>query len=464
MNFLRCWYVLTLVMCGPSALAETLSHGRFEKLTLYRPQGEAKQLVLFFSGERGWTADLEPLAQSLARQGALVAGIDTPAFFRNLESDAGDCVSPDGDLENLSHFLQAYSRSSTYRPAILAGHSAGAALVYAMLAQAPAGTFAGGVSLGFCPSLALVKPLCQAGRLHTVAGESSKVELQPAPRLGAPWLVMQGMNAAACGGPVKQFIAKVQDAESLVVPGGSHGQGDFHTWEPQFAAAFQRLAAQAPQLRGVSAAELKDLPLIEVAAQGGGDILAVLISGDGGWAGIDKELAAALSKQGMPVVGLDSLRYFWSERTPHSTAADVDRILRYYLPAWNKHSVLLIGYSQGADVMPFVVNRLPPATRARLSMVALLALSQTAAFEFHLQDWLGKPKSAVAVEPELLRMKGIRTLCVYGAEENDSLCGLLATKARQDKQLQLQIIKLGGGHHFDGNYAKLAALILARMR
>ncbi len=462
MNFLRWWYILTLVMCGPGALAETISHGRFEKLTLYRPQGEAKQLVLFFSGERGWTADLEPIAQSLSRQGALVAGIDTPAFFRNLESDGSDCVAPDGDLENLSHFLQAYYRSSTYRPAILAGHSAGAALVYAMLAQAPAGTFAGGISLGFCPSLALVKPLCQSGHLHTVAGESSKVELQPASRLGAPWLVMQGMNGAACHGPAKQFIAKVQDAELLVVPGDGYGEGDFHTWEPQFAAAFQRLAAQAPQLSGVSAAELKDLPLIEVAAKGDGDILAVLISGDGGWAGIDKELSAALSKHGMPVVGLDSLRYFWSERTPQSTAADVDRILRYYLAAWNKRSVLLIGYSQGADVMPFVVNRLPPATRERLSMVALLALSQTAVFEFHLQNWLGKQQGAVAVEPELLKMKGIRTLCVYGADEHDSLCGLMATKAAQARQLQ--IIKLSGGHHFDGNYANLAVLILARMR
>src|SRR5688500_5638074 len=109
---------------------------------------------------------------------------------------------------------------------------------------------------------------------------------------------------------------------------------------------------------------------------GQSDTMAVLISGDGGGAGIDKELAAALSKQGMPVVGLDSLRYFWKKRTPDSTAADIDRLLRHYLAAWNKQSVLLIGFSQGADVMPFVVNRLPAAMRGRLRMVALLSLSQ----------------------------------------------------------------------------------------
>jgi type IV secretory pathway VirJ component len=132
--------VLLLLVLGSNAIAETISHGRFEKLTVYRPQGEARQTVLFFSGEHGWTAELEPIAQSLARQGALVAGIDTPALFRNLEKDGGKCVSPEGDLENLSHFLQAYYRLPTYRPALLVGTASGAEFVYAMLAQAPAGT------------------------------------------------------------------------------------------------------------------------------------------------------------------------------------------------------------------------------------------------------------------------------------------------------------------------------------
>jgi type IV secretory pathway VirJ component len=44
----------------------------------------------------------------------------------------------------------------------------------------------------------------------------------------------------------------------------------------------------------------------------------VLISGDGGWASIDKGIAKALVARGVPVAGLDSLRYFWSERTPRA--------------------------------------------------------------------------------------------------------------------------------------------------
>ena len=444
MRSCRRWFVLLLLVLGSSAFAETISHGRFDKLTVYRPQGEARQTVLFFSGEHGWTAELEPIAQSLARQGALVAGIDTPAFFRNLEQDDGKCVSPDGDLENLSHFLQAYYRSPTYRPALLAGSGSGAEFVYAILAQAPAGTFGGGISLGFCPTRALKKPLCPNGKTAVPS------------QLSAPWTVLQGIHDKQCRSSARQFLANVKQAEVIDVPGDNHGEGDFHTWEPQFASAFQRLAARTRGLPPVSVAELKDLPVIEVHSTNNSDTLAVLISGDGGWAGIDKELAAALSKQGLSVVGLDSLRYFWKKRTPESTAADVDRLLRHYLSAWKKQSVVLIGFSQGADVMPFVVNRLPAATRERLRMVALLSLSETAVFEFHLQNWLGAAKNTIPVTPELLRMKGVRGLCVYGADETDSLCTKPAAKA-------LQVVKLSGGHHFDGNYAKLASLLLSHI-
>lgn len=442
MSWYRCWYLLLIVLVAPASPAEIIAHGRFAKLAVYRPQGEVRQTVLFFSGERGWTRELEPIAQSLARRGALVAGIDSSAFFRALEQDAGECVSPDGDLENLSHFLQAYYRLPTYRPALLVGAAAGAEFVHAMLAQAPAGTFGGGISLGFCPQRALKKQLCPAD------------ETASNPRLVAPWLVLQGIDDNHCRAAARQFLAGVQHAELIAVPNGA---GDFHSWEPQFAGAYKRLAARTRGFPSMSATELKGLPIVEVPATGNRDTLALLISGDGGWAGIDKELAAALARQGMPVIGLDSLRYFWTKRTPESTAADVDRLLHYYLSAWQRQSVLLIGFSQGADVMPFVVNRLPAATRERLRMVALLSLSQTAVFEFHLQNWLGDGKGAVPVAPELLRMKGVRALCVYGADDTESLCPLPASKS-------LRVVKLSGGHHFDGDYARLASLLLSHMR
>lgn len=447
----RWLYVLLLLVVGNATTAETISHGRFEQLKIFRPQGEARQTVLFFSGERGWETELEPIAQSLARQGALVAGIDSPALFRNLDKDDG-CVNPDGDLENLSHFLQAYYRLPAYRPALLVGADSGAAFVHAMLAQAPAGTFSGGISLGFCPSMPLRKPLCPT---DSISAPSAK--LRATAKLSAPWTVLQGLDDRSCRAEAKQFLSKVGGAEIISVAGNDYDKGDFHTWESQFASAYQKLAAQAPAPAKLSASELRDLPLIEIPATGTGDTLALLISGDGGWAGIDKELAAEISKEGMPVIGLDSLRYFWKARTPESTAADVDRILRHYLMAWKKRTVLLIGFSQGADVMPFIVNRLPAATRSRLQLVSLLSLSQSAVFEFHLQNWLGGSDDQVPVAPEVARMKGVRALCVYGEDDEESMC-------IQPEAKTLQVVKLRGGHHFDGDYPNLARLILARAR
>ena len=139
------WWLLALLWSAAQCGAETLSHGRFENLAIYRPGGEVQRVVLFLSGEQGWNEQLSRSAQLLASQGALVAGIDSRALFANLERDGAECVYPDGDLENLSHFLQAYYRLPSYEPSVLVGYGSGATLTYAMVAQAPAETFAGGV-------------------------------------------------------------------------------------------------------------------------------------------------------------------------------------------------------------------------------------------------------------------------------------------------------------------------------
>ncbi|HXR93479.1 MAG TPA: AcvB/VirJ family lysyl-phosphatidylglycerol hydrolase, partial [Steroidobacteraceae bacterium] len=151
---------------GDSAGAETISHGRFKRVAIYLPRGQVRHFAFLLSGDGGWGSGLASIARRLANQGTLVAGIDTPQLYTNLEEDTGQCVFPDGDLENLSRYIQAYYKLPTYFTPILIGHSAGASMAYAMLAQAPQGTFAGAVSLSFCVDLDLGKPLCRAGNLR----------------------------------------------------------------------------------------------------------------------------------------------------------------------------------------------------------------------------------------------------------------------------------------------------------
>jgi type IV secretory pathway VirJ component len=46
---------------------------------------------------------------------------------------------------------------------------------------------------------------------------------------------------------------------------------------------------------------------------------------------------------------------------------------------------------------------------------------------------------------------------MYGEDESDSLCPQLDPR-------KVMVVKLKGGHHFDGNYAGLARTILASAR
>jgi type IV secretory pathway VirJ component len=192
-----------------------------------------------------------------------------------------------------------------------------------------------------------------------------------------------------------------------------------------------------------------------VPAAGTPTTLAVIFSGDGGWASLDREVGDALAAAGIGVVGVNSLSYFWTKRTPDGAAADLARVLRHYRTAWHTTRVLLIGYSRGADVLPFLASRLPDDLRASVALVALLGPGRTTDFEFHLTDWLGgDDPEALPIGPEVARLAGLRVLCVQGADEDDSLCPTLdATRARR--------FELPGGHHFGGDYRVIAERILS---
>ncbi|HEY2634874.1 MAG TPA: AcvB/VirJ family lysyl-phosphatidylglycerol hydrolase [Steroidobacteraceae bacterium] len=457
--------------------AMRLNHGRFKDFLVYKPVGPPASFALLLSGEQGWNSTADTMARQLVSQGAMVAGIDWVKFKANLEADGDQCVFPDGDLENLSHFVQAYFHTPTYLSPILVGVSSGASMAYAMLAQAPRNTFAAALTLGFCPTFDLEKPLCKGSGLESVRSTRGRgVELLPIKNLGNPWVNLQAADDRTCPAPAtREFISQVRGGAMVMLPKVGHDFASPSDWLRQYTAGYDKLATQNPATRvAPPPASLSDLPIVEIPAQpapapaqsstetagaarpevSGNDTFALIMSGDGGWAGLDQDVAAALSAKGIPVVGLDSLRYYWTARTPDGLAADTDRIVRYYLAHFGKRRVLLIGYSQGADVLPFAVNRLPAATRALVALVAVMGMSEHALFEFHVSSWISDSDSGPATLPEINRIAGIPVLCIYGADESDSLCPRLDPK-------RFNIVKLKGGHHFDGDYGNLARQILA---
>ncbi|MGC4028965.1 MAG: AcvB/VirJ family lysyl-phosphatidylglycerol hydrolase [Steroidobacteraceae bacterium] len=449
------------LMLGTVAVAapapEILSHGIFDRIALYRPPGEASSVALLFSGDGGWEDGLDSLAKALSGKGALVAGIRTPALFKKLENLPDSCVFPDGDLENLSHFIQGYAQLPTYRTPLLAGYSSGASLAYTMLAQTPPGIFAGALTLGFCRELELRKPLCRGEGVH-FKKRADLLDLLPAKQLHAPWVDVQGEADSVCPlTPASGFVKQTGGAAMAVLPSMEHGLEEEEGWQPAMLAAYSRLAALSTATQPPPPGSLADLPVIEIPATAGGDsgnTFAVLLSGDGGWAGLDKQVAAALAARGIPVVGFDSLRYFWKKRTPETLAQDLDQLLRYYAAQWKKSRVLLLGYSQGADVLPFAVNRLPAASRAMLVRTVLMGLGEKASFEFHLTNWVGGSRDALPILPEAQKLKAREVLCLYGSDDRESLCPKIPPG-------HVTAEPLPGGHHFDGAYGELAARIMA---
>jgi type IV secretory pathway VirJ component len=444
-----------------------LSHGRFRDFVVYQPSGPPTSFALLLSGDGGWDTTADAMSRQLMHQGAMVTGIDWLKLKANLEADDAQCAFPDGDLENLSHFVQAYFHAPAYLSPVLVGIGSGATMAYAMLAQAPRNTFAAALTLGFCPSLDLEKPLCKGSGLestHRIHGRG--VDLPPLRALGNPWLNLQGGNDRVCPpAAARTFIAQVQGAANVILPNVGADFASLPGWMPQYTAGYIKLATQNPTRAAPPPASLSDLPVVEVPAQSVpsgmartdmalSDAFAIIMSGDGGWAGLDQDVAAALSAKGIPVVGLDSLRYYWTARTPDGLAADTDRMIRYYAAHFDKQRVLLIGYSQGADVLPFAVNRLSTATHSKVALTAVMGMSEHALFEFHLTSWISDSHSGPATLPEINRISGMPVLCIYGADETDSLCPKLDPK-------KFTIVELKGGHHFDGDYGNLARQILA---
>ncbi len=225
------------------------------------------------------------------------------------------------------------------------------------------------------------------------------------------------------------------------------------------AGALASLAVGTPPLRAQSSRtiDVADLPLTFVAPQGtSARVTAVVMTGDGGWAELVKDIASGLASHGIGVVGFNSRAWLSSPKTPEETASAVVRAIEATRAKWPADRLVLVGYSRGADFAPFVATRLTAPLRAQLSGVAMFGLANAASFEFHLVDLVRDTKrpTDIPLQPELLKLKGVRMRCVYGLDESESGC--------RDAPADL-LVKDGrpGGHHFDRNADALVAHVLA---
>jgi type IV secretory pathway VirJ component len=137
------------------------------------------------------------------------------------------------------------------------------------------------------------------------------------------------------------------------------------------------------------------------------------------------------------------------------TANDLNRIIQTYSTRWRIKSVALISYSFGADVYPFAYSRLPKAIRNKISTMSLLGFAEGADFEIRVTGWLGVPASekALPAYPEIAKAPPGLVQCFYGEDEANSICPALA-------KMGVAVARMPGGHHFGGDYGRLARALL----
>lgn len=407
-------------------------------------------LVIMISDRQGWDDAATAVAEHLTRDGEVVFGLNLQVYRAALAEDANPCTAVNSDLEVVARDVEKDLPFNEYRPPVILGLGAGSGIAYAAIGEVMPNTFAGGVGIRFDPVIDVGHRLCLplAQPQPHGADQNGPLRYGPVTDHETPFLFTPSAAFAAQDGGLDAFLGAMKQAHLI---GGDKDD----------IAAVDDAIRQIPRV-GKGESSVDGLPLVELppaAGQAGEHPLVIFYSGDGGWRDIDKKIGSYLAGQGYPVVGIDSLRYFWRKKEPQHMAADLDRLIRHYRSASHPNGVILVGYSFGADLLPFMVNRMAVDTRAEVRLVALLGTSDRASFQIRLQGILGaRNTDGPATLPELVKLKDIPVLCVFGANEDDSVCAKKDLDGIVDRQ------RLMGGHHFDGDYAKAADLIEAADR
>jgi type IV secretory pathway VirJ component len=433
--------------------------------TVYVPATRPDRAILFVSGDDGWGRGVVDMARRAAGDvSAAVAGLSYPALRKAAETRRGSCWYPAGDLEVIGQSLEKQLSFPEYSKPVLLGYSSGATLVYAALA-ASSESFSGGMSLGFCPDLEKVPPICRHDALRpTYDVRTRQATLPPVEGISGHWEVLQGALDRACTPEATHAFAKgIQGAHVSLLEGVGHGFGNTARW----AAAFDEGLAEVARVADAESAASKS-PGRPVDADLEKDLDALglplvlrlverprafhlFISGDGGWSTLDKTMVDTLAQHGVSTIAINTLKYFWSEKTPDQVAADLERLVR--ICRRDGLPLFAGGYSFGAEVVPVVIDR--PEFKDVFRGLVLVSPGPHASFEVSVLDWLRRKEKPTpyAVLEHARALGALPIFCSAGEKDEESICADLRGEANRVVAL------LPGAHHYSGEYDKLAEQI-----
>lgn len=434
-QLLMLWCLLSSMAIAQQPI-ETFAWGDFGKTQIYMGGTQALELVLT---DRQHQQQAEQLASQLSQTGKLAAVLNMDTYLSEIAARQAKCFDAATPLSVYAQDLQQNHQFTHFEPAFVTGLGRAGAYLFAMLSQVPAGLFRGAFSSDMQTQLPLPLAPCKNSPAVSWQPAQKAIQLNPFLAPATPWYLFNSPSQ------VQHWLNTVPL---------------MNNWSQ----ARDQAETQLSEKQRTDKNNLDQLPLVVLEGNSHGDlanadIMALVISGDGGWANIDKDIANNLSGRGVPVVGWNSLQYFWEGKDPQIAGADLQQVLDHYTGLWHKTKVLLIGFSMGADVMPFMVNSLNHQTRAKVLSVNLLNPSTSVDFTFHLSGWLNSSaEDPYKTYPEASQWRDWPTNCFY-SDKDESLCAALEKLPTRQAQ-QINLFYLPGDHHFDGNYQQLVNLIL----
>ncbi|HEU4402888.1 MAG TPA: AcvB/VirJ family lysyl-phosphatidylglycerol hydrolase [Candidatus Polarisedimenticolia bacterium] len=175
----------------------------------------------------------------------------------------------------------------------------------------------------------------------------------------------------------------------------------------------------------------------------------ILFSGEGGWRPIVQQTAADLAVSGRHVLGINSVDYFKRRLEADGLARD----LATFVSTLNGQAgrpamapVILAGYSYGAEMVPYLVNR--RGAMGSILGALLIAPDRDGAMVYRVSIQLklpSPPEEVFDVAEEIARMPAMPVVLVQGSLDEQGRSGDLLPRLAGPRLL---VPIVGGDHHF----------------
>jgi len=278
-------------------------------------------------------------------------------------------------------------------------------------------------------------------------------------RLGRVLSIVAVLTAASRSAPSLQAAEPVSTTVTVET---SRGEFDLEIYapapSPPPAHARSSTPAPSPAPSLAPAPSSSSTPPPAAAPRPGPVVL--LISGEGGWKSFDILLSGWLSAEGYWVGGVDAKAYFSDPQDDRGLLAGD---IRAYVAALQKaagrpadEGVILMGYSFGADLAPWIAGAAGWAGRVR--GLVLVGPDEDGSLQYRITEMLGiNYKSHSFLVADALRSSaGIPTLFLHGGKDGWSAAPKLLEVTGEPKKL---VVVPGATHHFSGHEKELRAAL-----